>query len=121
MRAIKGALILTRWAANRQSAGPPSHVLLRLGRSRSLCWRSIFLHHVVVMTTPVTMVMHMHVVMNMHVVVTPVVMAHRHRFFRRVRDRLHGHLGDRRSPYERRDCERRNGNAWKLHVVSLLR
>jgi hypothetical protein len=61
------------------------------------------------------------VVMSAHVVVMAVVMSHGHWLFWRIGDRLHGHLGDRRSPYERRNCERRNGNAWKLHVVSLLR
>jgi hypothetical protein len=75
-----------------------------------------------------------YVVMNVHVVVAVmmvVVMAtlvvapmmmmtsHRPLLGRRVRDGLHGHLGDRRAPHERRDGERRDGNAWKLHVFSL--
>jgi hypothetical protein len=109
-------------AANRPIAGSPSRVLLRRGRSRRrrLCWRSLFLHRVVVMVPHVMMVMNVHVHVMM-VLVAPVVVPRRHRLFRRIGDRLHGHLGDRRSPYERRNCERRNGNAWKLHVVSLVR
>lgn len=70
------------------------------------------------------MTTHVVVVAVMFPVMFPVmmtVMSHRHGLFGRIRDRLHGHLGDRRSPYERRNCERRNGNAWKLHVVSLVR
>jgi len=109
--AVEGVLNSVRRAADRLKTDPPSRFLLRLGRS---CGRSgVLLHHVVMMMAPhVVMMMYVHMVMMMH----------RHlRFFWRVGDRLHGHLGDRRSPYERRDCERRNGNAWKLHVVSLVR
>jgi hypothetical protein len=93
-------------------------VLLRRGCRRGSRWRGFLLRRGV-----------MHVVMNVHVLVMMHVMAffaffvvhRRPGFFWRIGDRLHGHLGDRRSPYERRNCERRNGNAWKLHVVSLMR
>ena len=72
--------------------------------------------------TVATPVMVMAVMMPM-VVVPMVVMVSAHRALmpRRIGDGLHGHLGDRRSPDERGDGERRNGNAWKLHVVSLVR
>ena len=61
------------------------------------------------------------VMMMVFSVVVAVMMTLGHGLFRRVRDRLHGRLGERCSPNERSDGDRRHGNAWKLHGVSLLR
>jgi hypothetical protein len=54
-------------------------------------------------------------------VVSPMAMMAAHRLCAAgwIGDGLHGHLGDRRAPHERSDGERRDGNAWKLHVFSL--
>ena len=71
------------------------------------------------MATVTTPVMVMAVVMPVVMMPMVVGVAHRHPRSRRIGDGLHGHLGDRRSPDERGDGERRNGNAWKLHVFSL--
>ena len=83
------------------------------------------------MVVHVHVVMHMHVVMHVMMVMAPVsmmmsvmramMMTHGHLGPRRIGNRLHGHLGDRRSPDEPRDGERRDGNACKLHFVSLVR
>lgn len=80
----------------------------------------------------VVMHVHVHVVMHVtaHVVMAPVpmmtsvmpaMMTHGRRGPRRIGNRLHGHLGHRRSPDEPGDGERRHGNACKLHFVSLVR
>ena len=72
----------------------------------------------------VVMHVHMHVVMAVVAPVmamaTPMMVTHRLGRSLRIGNRLHGHLGDRRAPHERRDGERRYGNAWKLHVFSLV-
>jgi hypothetical protein len=78
---------------------------------------------VVVVVPMVVMVMPMTVatlvVPTLMVMPTTVVAPHRLFLAGRIGDGLHGHLGDRRAPHERRDGERRDGNAWKLHVFSL--
>jgi hypothetical protein len=43
------------------------------------------------------------------------------RLLRRVRDGLHGGLGEGRPAHETGDGERRYGKAWKLHVFSFVR
>jgi hypothetical protein len=101
-------------AANRLLAGSPPLILLRRRRRRSRR-RGVgraFLHPVVVMMAHVMMVFP---------VMMAVMVACRHWLFWRIRDRLHGRLGERRSPNERGDGDRRHGNAWKLHGVSLVR
>jgi hypothetical protein len=69
----------------------------------------------------VHMVVHVHVMVAM---VMPPVLAMmvsagrgRRRRSRRVRNRLHGGLSGCRSPNERRDGDRGDGDGWKLHGI----
>ena len=49
-----------------------------------------------------------HAVVVLHaMVMAPMVVTHRPRLFRRIRNRLHGDLGGRRTPHQRSNGERR--------------